>query len=633
MLDDVDDQGDSEYLSKQQQRIRASSFTSCDTSFDQIPAANDVVAAAGAEFLESQADTLTVNGTQPGDDISLNESSPTKVAPSSLGDEIRKFAVTTASIDCRRFYPIDSLEEIMTRNRIRQALENTADPKDHPDKIIDRIVDITRFNGKNTRRLKILAILALMYKDEAIVGFINEGIYDIHLPLERRETSSGQIRLYRNRRMGDEEDQGPILCTDDWSQMEKEMFEEKQYQVCIPIFELPTDESTSKVSHYNLHPQSIIPFIQDDEGRHVFEGGFGQVWRVQLHPAHHNLRKKSPGDKLDFAVKKLQHDDDKDAEAFRMEVSALNRFSNRDHPHLIKLLCTYYWRGHYYFLFPWAEGNLESFWKKYSEAPAALRSPSTARWMSKQCLGLVKALKDIQMGNLETSPTAEHEIMHPVSARKHGKHGDLKPENILFFQDADLEDDVCSAHFKISDFGLAEWHTSKSMNVDGAKVKRTPTYRAPELDIMNNSTPSYDIWSLACVLLEFVTWYIGGWTEVELFTTERLNEGGFHNHNLSMAYEEDIFFKHVRIPVKGLREPARGAMPKHNVTKDHKLQTKIQYNLAHLLTLAGLSHTSQITRLKGIPRRIWAYLKSLINRYSNWLPVLTVWAMMTMALM
>lgn len=265
-------------------------------------------------------------------------------------------------------------------------------------------------------------------------------------------------------------------------------------------------------------------------------------------------------------MKKLQHADDKAAEAFRMEVSALNRFSNRDHPHLIKLLCTYYWRGHYYFLFPWAKGNLEGFWKRFPEAPAGLKKPSTARWMSKQCLGLVEALKDIHTGSLEPS-VAEQDRTRPVSAPKHGKHGDLKPENILYFGPAEVGDDLCSAYFKISDFGLAEWHTSKSLNVDGAKVKRTPTYMAPELEVRNGSTPSYDIWSLACVLLEFVTWYLCGLTEVEHFTTERLNEEGFNNHHLSMTYGEDIFFKYVKVPVKGLQEPVLGAMPKRNVTK------------------------------------------------------------------
>lgn len=146
--------------------------------------------------------------------------------------------------------------------------------------------------------------------------------------------------------------------------------------------------------------------------------------------------------------------------------------------------------------------------------------------MSKQCLGLARALKDIQMGDLGTDATG---------LRKHGKHGDIKPENILFFQGERLGNEVCSAHFEISDFGLAEWHTSNSLNVDGSKVKRTPTYMAPELEVMKNSTPTYDIWSLACVLLQFVTWYLGGFDEIELFTDERLKEEGFNNHNLSMT--------------------------------------------------------------------------------------------------
>ena len=39
----------------------------------------------------------------------------------------------------------------------------------------------------------------------------------------------------------------------------------------------------------------------------------------------------------------------------------------------------------------------------------------------------------------------------------------------------------------------------------------TPTYRPPECDMHGGSVSrSFDIWSYGCVLLEFVTWYLGG---------------------------------------------------------------------------------------------------------------------------
>lgn len=79
----------------------------------------------------------------------------------------------------------------------------------------------------------------------------------------------------------------------------------------------------------------------------------------------------------------------------------------------------------------------------------------------------------------------------------------------------------------------------------------TPTYRAPELDIMKDSTPKYDIWSLGCVLLEFVAWFLCGWHEVEVFVDARLREEGGFDYGCHCTFEKDTF----------------GAMNKESVTQ------------------------------------------------------------------
>lgn len=294
----IDDQGDSEYL-KSQPRLKTQGVQPCATSFVTI---KSDVAEIGARFPESQADTLIVNESQPDDEISLNENSPSKLFPLNLGDYIRTFRVRTASTEEKDFYPIDALEKAITRDRVLEALGNCEDCHLGLDNVVDQIFERKSVYGHNTRRLKILVILALMYKPKAIIEFLKEGIYDIHLPFERRRTSDGTSRLFRKRRVEDGENQVPIICTDGWTQDEMENFDNKQYQVCIPIFQFPTDESTSKVSHYNLHKQTILPFIQDDERSHTTAGGFGEVWRVQLHPAHHNLRNSSVSAKLTMSL-------------------------------------------------------------------------------------------------------------------------------------------------------------------------------------------------------------------------------------------------------------------------------------------------------------------------------------------
>lgn len=281
----INDHGDAGYL-EHQQRLQSRVPPSCDSS----QAENDIVA-TGTEFSSFKPD-LTVVETQPGDDISLGDCSPLKLTPSSLGGEIRSVFAETASVEKKYFYPIDALEKEVTRNRARDALGALEDCQMNHDIVIDHIFDKTTHSGHITRRLKIFAILALMDKSNAIVDFIKQDIYDVHLPFEERRLPNGQTQFFRNPQIECKGREEPIALPDGWTENDAESFDTKQYQVCVPFFNLSTDDSTSKVSHYNLRKQSILPFIEDDEANPGI-GGFGEVWRVRLHPAHHNLSKQS----------------------------------------------------------------------------------------------------------------------------------------------------------------------------------------------------------------------------------------------------------------------------------------------------------------------------------------------------
>ncbi|KAI0380675.1 kinase-like protein [Hypomontagnella monticulosa] len=97
---------------------------------------------------------------------------------------------------------------------------------------------------------------------------------------------------------------------------------------------------------------------------------------------------------------------------------------------------------------------------------------------------------------------------------------------------------------KISDFGLARWHRDISNNgtdKDGLFVSKT--YRAPEYDLTKPVSQPYDIWALACLYLEFITWYLCGWEEgVDEFSKQRASESPSFNREDSYAIKEDHFF-------------------------------------------------------------------------------------------
>jgi serine/threonine protein kinase len=256
-----------------------------------------------------------------------------------------------------------------------------------------------------------------------------------------------------------------------------------------------------------------------------------------------------------YAVKRLRHSDQ---EAFDAEVSNLKRFTKSDHLHLIKLLVTYKWREKFYLLFPWADGNLLDFWQRLPQPSDPERNYDLALWFSKQCLGIAQGLKMIHTADIP-SKSVNAALSEP-NYPNHGRHGDLKPENILWFKSYKNTEDSWRGVLKISDFGLTSFHRTQSLS-HFENVPVSPTYRAPEFDVAFKTSQSYDVWTLGCVLLEFVTWYLLGWEEVDKFSKERTRDD-------RRDIPEDVFFNFVKIREQdgGILMGARAKLSVANVS-------------------------------------------------------------------
>lgn len=208
----------------------------------------------------------------------------------------------------------------------------------------------------------------------------------------------------------------------------------------------------------------------------------------------------------------------------------------KDAEHLVPLQLAYK-HGHSYFLvFPWADGNLKEFWKN---VPAEPSSPDCAVWLFRQCYGIARGLRKIH--HLGTIPTGNLDDELPeifaYDNKQWGRHGDIKPENILWFENYDEHRDF----LVISDFGLTQFNSADSRSkvpqetVPGA----TGTYKAPELDLDEDISPRYDIWSLGCVFLEFLSWFLLGNDQTEDdFARARLDDEKRHNS----VYASDRFY-------------------------------------------------------------------------------------------
>lgn len=179
----------------------------------------------------------------------------------------------------------------------------------------------------------------------------------------------------------------------------------------------------------------------------------------------------------------------------------------------------------YYLLFPWADGNLEEFWrqqdKKYSP-----RNLVQTGWMIEQFYHLAKALQCLHNDR-------QFILSNRTDSNRYGRHGDIKPSNFLFFCDNS------GPGFKLvlADFGLGRLHSKASKSMQPQDVPKTATYAAPEYDIEGGLlSPRSDIFSLGCVWLEHMVWLFEGYSAVEAFTEGR-SEPGYY------GFVSDTFWK------------------------------------------------------------------------------------------
>lgn len=205
------------------------------------------------------------------------------------------------------------------------------------------------------------------------------------------------------------------------------------------------------------------------------------------------------------------------------------------HPHIIYLLASYTQYDAHYLILPLAETDLLGYWKDYgSETDRA----SKLIWLAKQCQGLAEGLSWIHRYDTVSVDSLLHHTSFPLQSlsvvgraddkdirRLYGRHGDIRPENILWFpEDSSYEGGV----LKISDFGSAEFSTRQQVDRQRRGFSTYhPTYRPPEASFPLKGGPvsaSYDIWTLGCVYLEFLTWWFGGWSKVAKFRDDRLSE-------------------------------------------------------------------------------------------------------------
>lgn len=227
-----------------------------------------------------------------------------------------------------------------------------------------------------------------------------------------------------------------------------------------------------------------------------------------------------------------------------------SRLNMVEQPHLVKLLASYKLKGRYHFLFSYAPANLRTHWD-YIDMPYWNRE--TYLWFLNQTSGLISALRDIhdfRTGDTRLGPQqgdgrttrftgrASANLDVDPTEQLFGRHGDLKPENILWTNEGP------GGILQITDLGLGRFHRMESRSREDWKtVNGSATYMPPEISLEIPVSRAYDIWSMGCVILEFISWLLEGSKATYTFSSYRMEPTSENS-----AVEDDTYYSIEKMP-------------------------------------------------------------------------------------
>ncbi|KAM6536462.1 hypothetical protein FALCPG4_002466 [Fusarium falciforme] len=443
-----------------------------------------------------------------------------------------------SAFDSKDYLPLDRLREILSPSTVRQILLQHFDDS----KVSEYECEVlgTQCQGgvalSPPRRRRIFAILVSINQVKRLAKFIEEGVDDSQLPLQfaRIKQKPGARRVsYMPHPPEETCDEQDCPCHnphrpdelilkefDVWPSHTAQDFTLWQPIIHVPFFKFPGD----KIYFYDIHQDSTLPFDQYDLQE---TGGYGSVRKVTIQPSHFNRcansKDKQP---ICFAVKKPHVPNVND---YLQEIDPFDKLGieNKDSlsNHLIPLQLTFRHGRDYYLMFPWADGNLKQFW---SQRVAKPEKPEEVCWFISQCSGIARGLRKIHHLSTELSQKTVNLVNAKqmiLGGKEWGRHGDIKPENILWFGECEDKRD----HLVISDFGLTRFNSAHSRSkVQQDQIQGfSGTYRPPDLHLEDQPiSQNYDVWSLGCVFLEFLSWFLLGYEQtVDVFTQGRMNDG------------------------------------------------------------------------------------------------------------
>ena len=473
------------------------------------------------------------------------------------------------------FVPLNSVGEVINAvslSKLLPLLNSTKKlSKQSRDELIETICGTLKGNHRQCFR-NMVAILISIGKQDSIREIVLEGFSDDKAPLKLKKPGD-QLTSHDD-----------VVChtTSRWERQERIAFWKECEKFNAPLFS--RGKESQILNHYILSKDTVLPFVtkhvvddvdcevptrlslgttKGEEEREIIlrgEGGQGTVYRVQIHSSHYRfddyslaaLPEGNINGKTDvpttlntstqpqlFAVKELHLGTPR--EQFEGEVNAMMRFWRRRDKQFVKLLATYEIQAakegssgtKFCLIFPCAEYSVRGFWRHHS-VPAS-SSSDYLLWMAREFRAIADAICYMH---------EEHAREAAPDEKQYGRHGDIKPANFVVYKDPRSPQDI--GYIFLADFGLCSWHRERSRSKIPARAA-SPSYEPPEANPISKQflTRKYDIWCLGIFYLEFILWFLLGWSEIERFRDDRIGS--------SCRDGDDKFYELSKGPPRGFR--------------------------------------------------------------------------------
>ncbi|KAI1181649.1 HET-domain-containing protein [Nemania serpens] len=361
------------------------------------------------------------------------------------------------------FLPVYWHSKFLNENAIRKTLTGC---KKFGSRDIQRLVDYAK------KESKVFLTLAFIDRVEHIDIMCQNKFTDAHLPIR----FEGNFETVTSPN-GVTEDAAIYFPKNEWGTAAKEQFQDKQWVFLAPRL-------VENKFLYNLHADQPLPFkpvLNSNAG----SGHFGTVYKVEIPSSHFNNQETNNFNGV--AVKYLgMADSPEKSKFFEKESKTLETMRKLNHPHLIQAYSAYSRGQDKGFVFPFANGgDLAAFWKEHEPNLDA----NGISWALMQMKGLASGIK----------------ALHDKKTR----HGDIKPQNILIFNSTEPN----STTLVIADVGIAKFHAIYTRQRHNGTTTPFGSRRYEPPEVEDKDVPQsrkYDMWSLGCVLLEFIIWLVSG---------------------------------------------------------------------------------------------------------------------------